>query len=170
MELEERLNGIIEEKEDKIEKLESEIEELKQNLNFSRLSWMMHQSLHDDKKMPFPRLEMRFKRLSVKDWYSIEWTYGLVYKHFSETNTDNLLFIPFGNTTSNGGKGTFKGWLDQNGKLQTPFRDGAHIHAESLLFNIPMFIVCEEKGICQTIERDADISKLVAKMSSKTTN
>jgi hypothetical protein len=154
MKLEERLNEIIEEKESKIEELENEVERLKSQFDLSRLNWQMHSIFKNDdfnKQMPYPRLEMRLRRTSKDNWYSIEWIYGLVYKHYSDTHCDTLLFIPFSATTSNGGDGTFESRY-RNGKLELPRRDGFHIYAESKVFGLPAFIVCHEKNIFQPIE------------------
>ena len=55
------------------------------------------------------------------------------------------------------------GWLT-NGKLQTPFRDGTHIEFDSELFNLPAYIICEEKNICEEIHIDRDFSDDLKKM------
>lgn len=154
MKLEERLNEIISEKEDKIEELEKEIADLTEQQDLSRLKWQMasvfkHEGFY--KELPYPRLEMRLNRLSKNDWYSIEWLYGLVYKHITDVDNDTLIFSPLGHTTSSGGKATFENWMT-DGKLQLPFRDGLHIYAESLIFKIPAFIVCREKEVWSRIE------------------
>ena len=154
MKLEERLNEIIEEKDETIDDLEREVEKLKREMDISRLSWQMHTAFQNDdfyKHLPYPRLEMRLNRLSKDDWYSIEWIYGLVYKHATDVNENTLLFVPLGRTTSSGGKATFDNWTTQ-GKLQLPFRDGLHIYAESLVLNLPAFIVCKEMGQWNKIE------------------
>lgn len=156
MTLEERLNKTIQELEDKNETLEQQMEDMEAQQDLSRNAWQMHQVFDNDefsRKMPFPRLEMRMKRVSNDDWYSIEWHYGLVYKHFADTMGNKLLFIPIGHTSSSGGSGTFESRL-HDGRLDLPFRDGMHIRAESVLFGLPAYIVCREKNIIQEIRVD----------------
>lgn len=129
----------------------------------------MHRPFENDafsKQMGYPRFEMRLRRISEDNWYSIEWLYGLVYKHFADTNNNMLRFIPFSLTNANGGKGTFESWV-KDGKLDIPFRDGVHIRADALLFNLPAYIVCREMNICQKIELDEkNLAHQVKKMRS----
>jgi hypothetical protein len=169
--IEERLNEIISDKDDKIEALERQVENLTADLNYANHAWQHHFAFQNDeffKQMPFPRLEMRLRRLSKDSWYSIEWVYGLVYKHAIDTfgeDNDTLRFIPISKTTSNGGRGTVDNWC-KDGKLNLPFRDSLHIHAESKIFNLPAFIICEEIGVINKIERQTDNSEVLSKMKS----
>ena len=168
--IEERLNELIEKKENKIEELEAKIYQMELNSNLENLKYQMHEYFKEtemQKKLPVPRLEMRFKRVNNgrgdDNWYNVVWHYGIVYKHYGETHNDTMLFIPFSQTTSNGGDGTF-GYHFHNGKLNLPFRDGVHIFAESKLFNLPAYIICEEKSIYQKIECDIDITEQLSMM------
>ena len=168
--LEERLNETIEEKEAKIEELQEKIETIEKNSDLQKLEYQMHEYFKESelqKKLPVPRLEMRFKRVKNwrgdDNWYNVLWHYGIVYKHYAETHNDTMLFIPISQTTSNGGDGTFKSHF-RDGRLDTPFRDGVHIFAESKLFNLPAYIVCEEMNIAQKIELEMDITKQLSKM------
>lgn len=170
MKLEERLNLIIEEKESEIKELQDKIEKIEYQSDLKKLDYQMHEYFKESdlqKTLPVPRLEMRFKRLKnnvVNDnWYNVSWHYGIVYKHYSETDNDTMLFIPLSHTTSNGGNGNFESYL-HDGRLDTPFRDRVHIFAESKLFNLPAFIICEEKNIAQKIELEMDIDKQLSKM------
>ena len=110
---------------------------------------------------------MRFNRLkrSKEDdnWYHCEWIYGIVYKHYAETDNDTMLFIPLSHTAKNGGNGRFDSHI-HDGKLDTPYRDGVHIFVESKLFNLPAYIICEEMNISQKIELDMDITEQLSKM------
>jgi hypothetical protein len=170
MKLEERLNEIIEERDSQIEELQEKIEKLEQQSDLQKLEYQMHEYFKEtelQKQLPVPRLEMRFFRLknhrSDDNWYNVCWKYGIVYKHYAETHNDTMLFIPLSQTTSNGGDGTFNSHF-QDGRLDTPFRDGVHIFADSKLFNLPAFIICEEKNISQKIELNMDISQQLSKM------
>lgn len=167
MTLEERLNDMLEEKDSKIQTLEAEVEKLKWQNDLSQLTWQIHQSFQNDefsKQMPFPRLEMRLERLSPNNWYSIKWIYGLVYKHYSDTQNDTLLFIPFSQTTSRGGNGAFESHLVEGKMLELPFRDGVHIYVEGILFGLPAYIICRERNMCQKVNYDADFSDQILKM------
>lgn len=172
MKLEERLNEIIDEKGDRIEKLEKEVESLNNEKDFSRVKWQQHSAFQNDdfyKPLPYPRLEMRLSRLSLDNWYEIEWVYGLVYKHSTDTfseKIDLLCFIPMGRTTSNGGRFTFSDWLEQDGSIQLPFRDGMHIYAESLVLNLPAYITCYEEKKWNKIENKGWGLDCVPKMKS----
>jgi hypothetical protein len=154
MTIEERLNETIEEKDEQISELESKIDELEQKLDYARWQWQQHEAFENDefsKQMPFPRIEMRMIRRSKDSWYSIEWIYGLVYKHYSDLHNNMLRFVPFSLTTSEGGHDTFESRL-YNGQIDLPYRDGTHIRSEAALFNLPAFIICREKGVCQKID------------------
>lgn len=154
MTIEERLNETIEEKDEQISELESKIDELEQKLDYARWQWQQHEAFENDelsKQMPFPRLEMRMIRRSKDNWYSVEYLYGLVYKHYSDLYNNMLRFIPFSLTTSEGGRDTFESRF-KDGKLDLPYRDGTHIRSEAALFNLPAFIVCKEKSVCQRID------------------
>jgi hypothetical protein len=154
MTIEERLNEQIDQKDDQIQILERKIEQLESHLDFCRWEWQQHQAFQNDelsKKMPYPRLEMRLGRLSKDNWYSVEWIYGLVHKHYSDTDNDTLLFFPFSKTTGNGGNGTFESHFFE-GKLELPRKDGFHIYADSKVLGLPAYIVCKEMNICQSVD------------------
>ncbi len=156
MTLEERLNEIIEEKDDKIQELENRIEQLEGEADLTRVSWQRHFAFKNEgvlSSLPYPRLEMRLNRVSKDNWYSIEWLYGLVYRHDTDTYNENatLYFVPLSKTTSNGGDTTFQHWQNKDGSLQLPFRDGRHIYIESLALNLPAYISCPEMGLYNKI-------------------
>jgi len=171
--LEERLNRIIEEKEDKIENLQEQVEQLENERDLQNFLWQKQTYFQENelqKTLPVPRLEMRFKRVKTfkndNGWYNVEWVYGIVYKHYAETHSETMLFIPFSKTTGSGGGGTFEHYF-RNGKLDTPFRDGVHIVAESKVFGLPAYIICEEKGIIQEIDLNMDMDEQLSKMIRK---
>lgn len=158
MKLEERLNNIIEEKDVEIEQLKDRINRLEQSQDLERLRWQLHEYYEEtelDKKMPYPRLEMRFLRFpnihGNEKWDNIAWIYGLVYKYYNMTEDNTLLFIPLSMTTANGGNGSFDSWLREDGKIGLPLRDGVHIIADSRVLNIPAYMVCKEMSIIEKI-------------------
>lgn len=156
MKLEERLNEIIEQKDDEIVELERKVELLENQLDYANHVWQHHFSFQENDfygQMPYPRLEMRLRRLSKGDWYNIEWIYGLVYKHTVDTFSENktLLFIPLGRTTSSGGTGELSYRIREGNKIDMPHRDSLHIYIESLMLKIPAYIVCEEMNLINKI-------------------
>lgn len=167
MTIEERLNETIEERDDQIRELENKIEALESRLDYSRWQWQQHEAFDNDefsKQMPFPRLEMRMTRTSKGNWYKVEYIYGLAYRHYSDLYNNMLRFIPFSLTTSEGGRDTFESHL-RDGRIDLPYRDGAHIRSESALLNLPAFIVCREKNMCQEIDPlNAELTGNVNKM------
>ena len=170
--LEERLNEELNEKQNEINKLNSKLEKFENDKRLEKLIWMAHSSFENkglSKTMPYPRLEMRLERISLDNWYEIEWVYGLVYRHLNSTflkeENETLLFIPFSRTTSNGGNGRFESFFHDN-KLDLPFRDGLHIKSEANLLNLPAYIVCYEKNIAQEIDvkLEGKTDELMSKM------
>ena len=166
--LEERLNSIIDEKDEAIEKLQNELDSLKDRIDLQNQSWQLHEAFENDvfsKQMPFPRLEMRMIRVSKNNWYSVEWIYGLVYKDYADISNNMLRFVPFSKTTSSSGHGTFESRYT-DGELELPYRDGVHIKADSEVLNLPAYIVCREKNICQKLgdlhrELMPNVSKMI---------
>ena len=66
MTLEERLNETLEEKENEIEELKEEVDKIKEVKDLREFSWQFHQYFTEtdlQKKLPVPRLEMRFRRI-----------------------------------------------------------------------------------------------------------
>lgn len=175
MKLEERLNEIIEEKDDQINDLENKVELLEARLDYANHVWQHHFSFQEDEfydQMPYPRLEMRLRRLSKDNWYNIEWVYGLVYKHVTDTFSESktLLFIPFSRTTSSGGTGELSWRIKEGNKLDLPHRDSLHIYIESLMLKIPAYIVCEEMKIFNKIEDQGWGTKEILSKVLKTKN
>ena len=114
--------------------------------------WMNHESKVEPewlRHLPLPRMEMRFSR-RAEDWYTYQWVYGLVYRHFTQDGTDKVAFIPFGATKGEGGGDEFEDQL-QNGLLPTPFRDSLHLKLEAKMLNLPAFVVCLEKEMVQPL-------------------
>lgn len=170
MTLEERLNSEIEERDERIEELERKIDQLEGEADLTRIAWQRHFAFKNEgifSLMPYPRLEMRLNRVSKDNWYSIEWLYGLVYRHDTDTYNERatLYFVPLGLTTSNGGDTTFQNWQNDDGTLDLPFRDGRHIYIESLALNLPAYIVCPEMGLFNKIEDQGwDLKRSLEKM------
>lgn len=145
----------------KRKKLKEQLANQHLNDDLQELKWQLPTSFQEDKlrrELPIPRLEMRFRRCNANygnEWYSVIWTYGIVYKQYANSDKNNLTFVPLGRTRSTGGDGTFKYWY-KNGKLERPYRDIHHILAESKVFNFPVFIICDEMQIVQEISEKTE--------------
>ena len=168
--LEERLNAELNEKEKEIKRLNRKIKEIEKNVNLERNSWMLIEEFKEtdlQKTLPVPRFEMRFtKRKNSRDWTKAQWKYGLVYKHYENNLLKNseLLFIPFSVTENNCSTAPELKQHIYNGKISQPHRDQFHILAESILFNVPAYIICEEANLAHKIQLNIDLKDRVEKM------
>ena len=158
-------NKTIEILEKTIKKQEVKIKELKEAIDsYERgKDFMVHRVINEKEKsklypsydkLPLPRLEMQINPIT-KNWYQIEWIYGIVYKHYNDT----LLFIPLAQTT---GTGDFSKFLKATTRISDsnnlPFRDGLHIRTEMKLFGLRGFVLCDGR-----IEEILDCEELYGK-------
>ena len=156
------LNDFIESKNQEVYDLKNKIEQLEYRIDLQNHAWKIPFDFKEtdiDKDLPFPRFEMRLMKQSPnqEDWYSVTYIYGLVYRHYSECDkSNNLIFIPFSKTDCRGGNGDFNYWTSD-----LPRRDGIHIKMESILFNIPAFLICRNMDFVNQIDlTDRDINFL----------
>lgn len=170
MSIESRLSDIIDEKDKQLQELKEKLEQMELKTDLQNMAYQLHEHFEESdlqKTLPYPRLEMRFRRIENhrgrKDWYNVEWHYGIVHKHYVDTRNNMMLFIPLGKTTSSGGGAEFEDHF-HSGRLETPHRDIVHIFSESIVFGMPAYIICEEKNIVQKIELDIDITDALGKM------
>jgi hypothetical protein len=123
----------IEEKDERILALEREVEDLEHKLDGERWGWAVHRDVKDNApSLPIPRLEIVGQKLSD---YKVVWDYHLVYMHLC----DGILELPIGRTTSSGSHRDFPR-LDKDGRLDLPFRDGAHIHHDAVHLGLPAYV------------------------------
>jgi hypothetical protein len=101
-----------------------------------------------------PRLQIRCEH-EEGNYYNQTWYYELVYKHF----TGEVVKIQIGKTERNGGDG--KPPINEDGKLDLPLRDGAHIKHDAIHLNLPAFAICDD--IVQKIDLDEFKSKFPEK-------
>lgn len=172
MTLEERLNEIIEEKDAEIANLTQKIDDLEDKLDISSISWQKQEIFEENdfnRNMPYPRLEMRLRQEHKGNWFRVQYHYGLVYRHYSNTGSDKvfLLFIPISITSCGGGRdNSLNSWM-HNGELTLPYRDGVHIKSESRVFNLPAFITCEQENIIQMITFENEYREGISLMRRK---
>jgi hypothetical protein len=131
----ERLEALLDEKDEQIEELEKQLQEL-QDASERDWEWARHKTLKENPdNLPVPRLEIRWFKVS-DDGYLQRWDYNLIYKHVC----GHLVSIPLGQTNTQGGNGEPPIY---NGEIRTPFRDGVHICNEAEQFNMPAFAICD---------------------------
>ncbi len=153
--VEERLNSLVEEKEDIIEELEDEIKKLNTFNSLIDTAYQRHFTIPNSglrENLPYPRLEMIFEYLDEDIRYGYKWTYGLVMLPYSYMSDKKLLFIPFSQTKGSGGSE-----LIRNGKHELPFRDGMNMPIESAALGLPAYIINERENHCEKIEDDESI-------------
>ena len=123
----------LEEKENRITELENEVDKLQYQLDGENWGWAVHRHPGDVcPELPIPRLEIVGEKLSD---YNAIWHYHLVVKHLC----DGIMEIPIGQTRSNGSHETFPRY-DQKGRINLPFRDGAHIHHDAVHLGLPAYV------------------------------
>lgn len=165
-----KTDQIIDDQAEEIEQLKNQIKWYEQAAN-----WMFHRVVNEKKmekqypgynKLPFPRFEMVITPTdsgSGQEWYSIEWLYGIVYKHF----TDDILFIPMSKTTSSGSDFARM----KRGKIEYPRRDGVHVRTEMELFNLKGYVLCngriEEMKVCDDKYPSDFMEKALLKMRTR---
>ena len=135
--IEKRLQELLDQKEQEIADLEAEVDELKNTVKQAEAGWSLPVALKVERNLPVPRLEMLIE--SRDDFrYVVEWRYRMIYRHF----LGHLVAVPLGYTESLGGDRNGKAPRDFDGKLQLPYRDGAHIKSDAKNLGMPAYIVC----------------------------
>lgn len=86
-------------------------------------------------KLVVPRLQIKCINLSG-DYRLTEWKYELVYKHF----TDEIEYVHIGTTNRETEKCGIP--LNEDGTIDLPIRDGAHIKHDAIHLNLPAFAIC----------------------------
>lgn len=122
----ERLEELLDAKDEKISDLEGRLEDLERELNVIS-GWTRHVEYTDAGKvpnpeLPVPRLEVRWQN-SLDSGYEVEASYSLVYRHL----LGHVVFVPLGVTRRNGSVGSL---VNTDGSIDLPFRDGAHLRSD----------------------------------------
>lgn len=89
-------------------------------------------------EVSIPRLQIQCINISG-DYTEQLWKYELVYRHF----TDGIVKLSFGETKRESGMMTPP--IDEDGKIDLPIRDGAHIKHDALSLNLPAYAICDNK-------------------------
>lgn len=140
----ERLEQQLDLKDARIDELETELQELKDEAA-SEWKWARHKKLKDNPdNLPVPRLEIRWHNES-DDGYLTRWDYTLIYRHL----LGHLIAVPLSQTRITGGNGSPP---IHNGRIQTPFRDGVHICHDTHHLGIPAFGIVGDKIVRLTMK------------------
>lgn len=141
----ERLEELLDKKDETIEKLSDKVDHLERELDYPNWEWMRHSSVEEDSDLPVPRLEMRYVATGteVNPWYNYEACYNMVHRHFQ----GHLMSIPLGQTRISGGNGAGPHHYEADDQWELPFRDGAHIRHDAVDLNLPAFVVIEPDGV-----------------------
>lgn len=101
-------------------------------------------------KLPSPRFELRWNKTG-EDWKDSECVYSFVFplgeydiRRGDEEPKRDEIALEIGKTKCNGGDG--KRPIESDGKVRTPYRDGAHAHwdQQAIGTHIPIIAVCED--------------------------
>lgn len=140
----ERLEALLDEKDEELEKLRQQVTELERARDSEPWAWMRQSKSDEAEGLPVPRLEIRWSKLDDWSWVA---EYALVYRFF----LGEVIRVPFSRTKQSGG------WDDRelaesesprsivrNGVVETPFRDGAHIRHDMRALNLPGYAICRD--------------------------
>lgn len=140
-----RLEDLLNEKDRKIDELHEKLDKL-EDLKSREWGWCIHSEGKNENGLPVPRLEIRAKTMSG-NWGNFEWIYCLVYKHL----LGHIVKVPLGKTTTQSGR-ELPPIFD--GRIEGPFRDGAHLMHDSETLKPPAFYVVEtDPPVIQKCER-----------------
>ena len=133
--LEERLNTRINDLEHDVAKLEHEIQSQKYHDDWQ---WRQIKELskEDNGNLPVPRLELRWRHSG--DGYNVICDYNLITKHL----LGQIILTPLSSTRvggPGGGEATCQ-------RLDTPFRDGAHILHDAKQLGLPAYVVYKDRN------------------------
>lgn len=132
----ERLEALLDEKDRKIETLDDDIQRLKCNLRNAEAGWCLPVRLPLEQSLPVPRLELWYNPLGTtpeRAWWRYEVIYRMVYRHL----VGDIIALPFGRTEISGSDRAPM----TDGRLQLPFRDGAHICHDMAHLHMPGFAI-----------------------------
>lgn len=143
--IEDRLNEQLAAKDQEIERLRGKIEKLEQDLRGAESGWTIHEKLPAEQTLPVPRLEMVAlpNGYDGNEWYETIFKYRLVFKAL----WGDVLAIPLGETSRKGGSGRrpiYEEGSPYAGRVDMPFRDGAHICHDMGVLKLPGFAICED--------------------------
>lgn len=136
MTINERLEELLDQKDQEITKLSTELEDLKDKTRAEAWKWAIHTESLELEGLPVPRLEIRYKRTGLACY---EWISALVYKHLTKV----VIKVPLGHTKVDRICGVNFVPVSR-GEPELPFRDGAHVVSDSMELNLPLFAIVDD--------------------------
>ncbi len=135
--IEEKLNELLDQKNDEIEKLLNKIEDMEERLAMN-WEWTAHKYCKKDEyNLPVPRLQLVAFRHKRYGWNRTTWKYSLVYQLLS----GNIGYIPLGQTEIGGRLAGTR----PDAKLNLPLREGVDIRYDCLNLRLPAFSIVEDQ-------------------------
>ena len=132
----ERLEALLDEKDAELAAYRRSDEERERDADNDAWCWTKHTKSQEPDGLPVPRLEIRWSRLGSGGEWNWLASYNLVYRHF----LGDVIVVPL-SATRRGGNDCAP--IERDGKVETPFRDGAHIAHEMRHMNLPGYAICE---------------------------
>jgi hypothetical protein len=130
----ERLETLLDERDEKIHALTEELAEAKEILDSKR--WERHRK-GEDNGLPVPRLEFAWIPSPDAGWMDFTVEYRLVMKHL----LDYDVIVPLGSTRTRGGNDTDPRTREGGVARCLPFRDGAHAHHDAAHLGLPLYAI-----------------------------
>lgn len=157
-------DGVIDKLKEKLESLEEvnrareEEKEFKEAWSWRQLETLKAAEKYPDEgpeedtnyDLPVPRMELRWTENPHFN-STRKAIYGIVIEHF----LGQIIFIPFGSTKQDGGlaySDRMGSTIQSKGRLETPFRDGAHLLHDAKALNLPVFVVAPDHGIYRQVD------------------
>lgn len=125
-----RLEAMLNERDEELAELRAEKQAREDEEHFG---WTRHLK-PPESDLPVPRLELRWTAIGEPGWTWLA-RYCLVYRHF----LGHLVAVPLGETRRGGADG--RAPIDRDGRVETPFRDGAHLACDAATLGLPAFAV-----------------------------
>lgn len=139
----ERLNRLLDEKEEEIFKLKEQVESLEARIEHTR-EFPSVPPPRDRPNLPVPRLEMVYVPCPRVGWANYLVVQRLVFQHF----LGHLDWAGIDWTRVSSGR-VQEGPPMYEGHVDLPFRSGSHVRANALLLKLPVFTVVEPIGQIQ---------------------
>ncbi len=136
----EYLTELLETKDEEIRDLKQQLDQLECHLRNSEAGWSVHRQERTHLTLPAPRLEIEGRMV---DEYHLLWEYRFVYPHLLGHN----VIVPLGRTESSGNfNERRRPPRNQDGSMDLPYRDGAHIHHDMEALKLPAYAIWKEEG------------------------
>lgn len=149
-----RIEEILNDKDEKIEELERKLHAFEQRDKLARNEdewvWTEHFLLEEDDtpELPIPRIQLQWEFIGDRHYQSRCWTF-LVFKHL----IGDIVKVPLGMTRVSGGRqDEFYPKHPDGPRIGTPFRAGGDAATEARQLRLPLFVT--QEGMAQELFPD----------------